>query len=86
MLRTTRLAGLVNTLDPKLVAAAFGMRPEGAMSLSRPIPSTVADFLTNLPAKLTAELVLFRRNLARSGEQVRFADAAVGGDHDAGFK
>ncbi len=31
MLRTTRLADLVNTMDPKLVAAAFGMRPEGAM-------------------------------------------------------
>ena len=31
MLRTTRLANLVNTIDPKLVAAAFGMRPEGAM-------------------------------------------------------
>lgn len=31
MLRTTRLTDLVNTLDPKLVAAAFGMRPEGAM-------------------------------------------------------
>ena len=30
-LRCTRLAGLVNTLDPKLVAAAFGMRPEGVM-------------------------------------------------------
>lgn len=30
-LRTTRLADLVNTMDPKLVAAAFGMRPEGAM-------------------------------------------------------
>lgn len=30
-LRTTRLADLVNTIDPKLVAAAFGMRPEGAM-------------------------------------------------------
>jgi site-specific recombinase XerD len=31
MLRTTRLADLVNTMDPKLVAEAFGMRPEGAM-------------------------------------------------------
>ncbi|WP_343709879.1 integrase [Mycobacterium sp.] len=31
MLRTTRLADLVNTIDPKLVSAAFGMRPEGAM-------------------------------------------------------
>jgi integrase len=31
MLRSTRLADLVNTIDPKLVAAAFGMRPEGAM-------------------------------------------------------
>ncbi len=30
-LRCTRLAGLVNTLDPKLVAAAFGMNPEGVM-------------------------------------------------------
>ena len=31
ILRTTRLADLVNTIDPKLVAAAFGMRPEGAV-------------------------------------------------------
>ena len=30
-LRCTRLADLVNTIDPKLVAAAFGMRPEGVM-------------------------------------------------------
>jgi site-specific recombinase XerD len=29
LLRGTRLAELVNTLDPKLVSAAFGMRPEG---------------------------------------------------------
>jgi integrase len=29
MLRCTRLADLVNTMDPKLVAAAFGMKPEG---------------------------------------------------------
>jgi integrase len=31
MLRTTRLADLVNTIDPKLVAAAFGMNPETTM-------------------------------------------------------
>ncbi len=31
MLRCTRLAGLVNTMDPKLVAAAFGMNPEGVL-------------------------------------------------------
>jgi hypothetical protein len=31
MLRCTRLAGLVNTMDPKLAAAAFGMNPEGPM-------------------------------------------------------
>ncbi|WP_234327497.1 hypothetical protein [Streptomyces sp. NRRL WC-3742] len=31
MLRCTRLADLVNTLDPKLVAAAFGMDPEGVV-------------------------------------------------------
>jgi integrase len=29
MLRSTRLVNLVNTMDPKLVAAAFGMDPEG---------------------------------------------------------
>jgi integrase len=32
MLRCTRLAILVNTIDPKLVAAAYGMDPEGVMS------------------------------------------------------
>ena len=31
MLRCTRLADLVNMMDPKLVAAAFGMNPEGVM-------------------------------------------------------
>ena len=31
MLRCTRLADLVNTMDPKLAAAAFGMNPEGVM-------------------------------------------------------
>jgi site-specific recombinase XerD len=31
MLRSTRLVDLVNTMDPKLVAAAFGMDPEGVM-------------------------------------------------------
>ena len=31
LLRSTRLADLVNTMDPKLVAAAFGMNPEGVM-------------------------------------------------------
>jgi integrase len=31
MLRSTRLVDLVNTLDPKLVAAAFGMDPEATL-------------------------------------------------------
>ncbi|MFE9859077.1 hypothetical protein [Streptomyces sp. NPDC005780] len=31
-LRSTRLADLVNTLDPKLVAAVLGMDPEGVMT------------------------------------------------------
>ena len=31
MLRCTRLVGLVNTMDPKLVAAVFGMNPEGVL-------------------------------------------------------
>lgn len=30
-LRVTRLADLVNTMDPKLVAASFGMNPEGVL-------------------------------------------------------
>ena len=30
-LRVTRLAELVNTMDPKLVSAAFGMKPEGIL-------------------------------------------------------
>jgi hypothetical protein len=30
--RCSRLADLVNTMDPKLVAAAFGMTPEGVMA------------------------------------------------------
>ena len=30
-IRSTRLVDLVNTLDPKLVAAAFGMTPEATM-------------------------------------------------------
>ncbi|TMQ91685.1 hypothetical protein ETD83_29740 [Actinomadura soli] len=31
MVRSTRLVDLVNTMDPKLVAAAFGMDPGGVM-------------------------------------------------------
>jgi hypothetical protein len=31
LLRSTRLSDLVTSLDPKLVSAAFGMRPEGVM-------------------------------------------------------
>jgi site-specific recombinase XerD len=31
LLRSTRLADLVTTMDPKLVSAAFGMQPEGIM-------------------------------------------------------
>lgn len=30
-LRSARLIDLVNTMDPKLIAAAFGMNPEGVM-------------------------------------------------------
>ncbi|WP_240929296.1 hypothetical protein [Streptomyces coryli] len=31
MIRSTRLVDLVNTMDPKLVAAAFGMDPQAAL-------------------------------------------------------
>ncbi len=31
MIPSTRLVDLVNTLDPKLVAAAFGMDPQAAL-------------------------------------------------------
>ena len=51
LLRCTRLADLVNTMDPKLVAAAFGMNPEGVMiyladhvdDARLPAPSASAD-------------------------------------------
>lgn len=44
MIRCTRLVDLVNTMDPKLVAAAFGMTAEAAMIY-------LADFVdpTRLP-------------------------------------
>jgi len=31
MIRSTRLVDLVNTMDPKLVAAAFGMDPQATL-------------------------------------------------------
>ncbi|MFF6779736.1 hypothetical protein [Streptomyces sp. NPDC012510] len=32
MIRSTRLVDLVNSMDPKLVAAAFGMDPQATLS------------------------------------------------------
>ncbi|MER6066778.1 hypothetical protein ABT167_37720 [Streptomyces sp. NPDC001792] len=32
MIRSTRLVDLVNTMDPKLVAAAFGMEAQGVLA------------------------------------------------------
>jgi site-specific recombinase XerD len=48
LLRSTRLAELVTSMDPKLVSAAFGMRPEGA-----------THYLTDHvdPARLSGELL-----------------------------
>jgi site-specific recombinase XerD len=43
MLRCTRLVDLVNTMDAKLVAAAFGMDPEGVMIY---LADTIADTAT----------------------------------------
>jgi hypothetical protein len=47
MVRCTRLADLVNTMDPRLVAAAFGMNPQSVMyltdhveDLSLPLPTS----------------------------------------------
>jgi hypothetical protein len=49
-LRCTRLADLVNTMDPKLVAAAFGMKPESVMFY-------LADYVdgSRLPSQQKAE-------------------------------
>jgi site-specific recombinase XerD len=57
MLRCTRLAGLVNVTDPKLVAAAFGMNPEGVMIY-------LADYVDSarLPGQDTAKKASGRRN------------------------
>ena len=46
-LRCTRLADLVNTLDPELVAAGFGMKPESVMFY-------LADHVD--PSRLTRQL------------------------------
>ncbi|MFF3215905.1 hypothetical protein ACFYYB_35495 [Streptomyces sp. NPDC002886] len=40
MIRCARLLDLVNTMDPKLVAAAFGMDPEATVNLSDRIDET----------------------------------------------
>ena len=58
MVSCTRLADLVNTMDPALVAAAFGMNPQGVMALPdrprRGPPASAAHL----------EPVNFRRHLA----------------------
>jgi hypothetical protein len=54
MMRWTRLAELVNTMDPKMVAAAFGMDPQGEMSdladhlddVRLPAPAAACRFTT----------------------------------------
>jgi hypothetical protein len=49
MIRNTRLVDLVNTMDAKLVAAAFGMTPEATMIYladhidATRLPTAVAD-------------------------------------------
>jgi site-specific recombinase XerD len=59
-LRCTRLADLVNTIDPKLVAAAFGMRPEGVMFY-------LADYVDNSRLPLPGHhCLLTHRNSGRS--------------------
>lgn len=51
-LRVTRLAELVNTMDPKLVATAFGMNPEGILDYLRDSvdPGRIPEELANPPA------------------------------------
>jgi integrase len=61
MLRSTRLVGLVNTMDPKLVAAAFGMNPEGAMIyLADHIDDTRLDKINPDQETLTLRPILTR--------------------------
>lgn len=49
-LRVTRLAELVNTMDPKMVASAFGMNPEGVLNYlaDHVDPGRIPDELANL--------------------------------------
>ena len=48
-MRVTRLAELANTMDPKLVAAAFGLNPEGVLNYisDRVDPGRLPDELAN---------------------------------------
>ncbi len=48
LLRQTRLAELTHRLDPRLVAAAFGMTPEGALHYLIGAVETEAAVFANL--------------------------------------
>ena len=79
--RCTRLAALVNTIDPKLVAAAFGMDPEGVMFY---LADRVDD--ARLPATASKRRTRDVSAAPRigSGEHVRFPEDHVAGHDQAG--
>jgi hypothetical protein len=61
LLRSTRLAELVTTMDPKLVSAAFGMRPEGVL-IYRAGHVDAGRLETANPRNLSRHLAHARRN------------------------
>jgi hypothetical protein len=87
MLRCTRLVDLVNTMDPKLVAAAFGMDPEGVMIYladrsdpGRPIGQATPSLTLGRPvAQHPRQLVVaVGRGHVGWGEPVRGHRAGIG--------
>ena len=66
----TRLADLVNTIDPKLVAAAFGMNPESAMAyLADHLDESAAELGESHSAEVLA--LMYRLGDRLYGDQVR---------------
>jgi hypothetical protein len=53
MIRSTRLVDLVNTMDPKLVAAAFGMDPQATLIYLADHVEREAELASRATAKST---------------------------------
>jgi site-specific recombinase XerD len=77
LLRSTRLAELVTTMDPKLVSAAFGMRPEGVLIYLADHVDPGRLEIAN-PCNLSRHLALVRGNVcALAGSRLEVTTVAA---------